>query len=160
MSAGCFPRLLTVYGKIDRALAQLHYFLQRTWKVWRTHLYQPHHDIFRLRKTTDMLTHLGKVYHACHDTFPPRVERIRSLFIYIYIYSSFLQNCFLFLQWSHDNHDKLLSVMSEEDKRLLNFDMRTLDWPKYVEFFCMGTKKYLMKEDLANLPAARRQITR
>lgn len=50
--------------------------------------------------------------------------------------------------------------MSEEDKQQFNFDMRTLEWPKYIEYFCMGTKKYVMKEDLANLPAARRQIKR
>ena len=63
-------------------------------------------------------------------------------------------------QWSHANHDKLLSIMSEEDKQEFDFDIRSLDWDQYIHDFCMGTKQYLFKEDLANLPVARRQIKR
>ena len=63
-------------------------------------------------------------------------------------------------QWSHTNHDKLLSVMTEEDKRIFDFDIRNFDWKQYVDAFCMGTKKYLFNEDLSKLPIARRQIKR
>ena len=50
--------------------------------------------------------------------------------------------------------------MSEEDLREFNFDLKSMDWDVYIDRFCMGTKKYLLKEDVANLPSARRQITR
>lgn len=50
--------------------------------------------------------------------------------------------------------------MTEEDKRIFDFDIRNFDWKQYVDAFCMGTKKYLFNEDLSKLPIARRQIKR
>jgi len=64
------------------------------------------------------------------------------------------------MQWSHTNHDKLLSLMSEADKKVFNFDIRDLSWKQYINVFCMGTKQYLLNEDVANLPIARKQIKR
>ena len=64
------------------------------------------------------------------------------------------------LQWSHTNHDKLLSVMHKEDKKEFGFDIRDLDWDQYIKDYCLGTKQYLFNEDLTNVPIARRQIKR
>ena len=50
--------------------------------------------------------------------------------------------------------------MSEDDQRLFNFDPLSLKWSTYVANFCMGTKKYLLKDDPNNLSRARRQIQR
>ena len=66
----------------------------------------------------------------------------------------------LLLQWSHGNYYRLLSILSDEDRNTFNFDLKTIDWDTYIDSFCMGTKKYMLKEDVANLPAARRQIRR
>ena len=44
--------------------------------------------------------------------------------------------------------------------QIYDFDISKLQWEKYIDSFCMGTKRYLLNEDLANLPVARRQITR
>ena len=71
--------------------------------------------------------------------------------------SSFSSSC---SQWSHNNYYRLLSLMTEEEKATFNFDLKTIEWDKYIDHFCMGTKKYMLKEDVANLPAARRQIIR
>uniref|UniRef100_A0A8C3BGK6 Uncharacterized protein n=1 Tax=Cairina moschata TaxID=8855 RepID=A0A8C3BGK6_CAIMO len=35
-----------------------------------------------------------------------------------------------------------------------NFDFRQLHWAEYVEHYCMGTKKYALKEEMSGLPAA------
>lgn len=37
-------------------------------------------------------------------------------------------------------------------------DPRSLHWPSYVENYCLGTKKYILKEDLSGLPAARAHL--
>ena len=50
--------------------------------------------------------------------------------------------------------------MSAEEKKTFYFDIRDLNWDTYVTNFCIGTKCYLMKEDLANLPSARKKIKR
>ena len=50
--------------------------------------------------------------------------------------------------------------MTEEDKETFYFDVRKLNWEQYIETFCAGTKYYLLKEDPANLPKARKQIKR
>ena len=66
----------------------------------------------------------------------------------------------LFLQWSYTNCDHLYSLLSEEDKVTFDFDISKLDWKKYVDVFTLGTKMYLLKEDPANIPKARKRITR
>ncbi len=50
--------------------------------------------------------------------------------------------------------------MSQEDKSVFGFDIRQLDWEKYIKVFCMGTKWYLLNEDVANLPEARKRLRR
>lgn len=61
-------------------------------------------------------------------------------------------------QWSHHNVDMLKRVMSDEDRQVFYVDPRGLHWPTYVENYCLGTKKYILKEDLSGLPAARAHL--
>lgn len=63
-------------------------------------------------------------------------------------------------KWSSTNTDRLLSLMSEEDRLQFDFDMHGLNWKKYMIDFCMGTKLYLFKDDPANISIARNQIKR
>lgn len=83
-----------IYGKLNKALNQLHFFTMRTWNL------------------------------------------------------------------SHGNYDKLLSTLSEEDRRTFPFDLTSIDWKRYIEIFCMGTKKYLLKDNMSNLDRARQHIKR
>jgi len=39
-----------------------------------------------------------------------------------------------------------------------NFDPRMLHWPTYIQNYCLGTKKFILKEDVAGLPAARAHL--
>ena len=38
------------------------------------------------------------------------------------------------------------------------FDPRALHWPSYIENYCFGTKKFILKEDPSGLPAARAHL--
>ncbi|XP_056271904.1 fatty acyl-CoA reductase 1-like isoform X2 [Pseudoliparis swirei] len=60
--------------------------------------------------------------------------------------------------WSNDNVAMLIGQMSSEDKKVFNFDVRQLHWAEYLESYCMGTKKYVLNEDLSGLPAARKHL--
>lgn len=44
--------------------------------------------------------------------------------------------------------------------QVFNFDVRQLHWPEYMETYCMGTKKYLLNEELSGLPAARKHLNK
>ncbi len=38
------------------------------------------------------------------------------------------------------------------------FDPRSIHWKTYIENYLIGTKKYLLKEDLHGVPAARQHL--
>jgi len=42
--------------------------------------------------------------------------------------------------------------------QMFNFDVEKIDWDTYFVQFILGLKKYLLKEDLANLPVAQSRI--
>ncbi|KAJ7391036.1 Fatty acyl-CoA reductase 2 [Desmophyllum pertusum] len=50
--------------------------------------------------------------------------------------------------------------MSPQDRETFNFDVEKMDWDTYLVRFVLGLKKYLLKEDLANLPVAQSRIRR
>ncbi|XP_011605197.2 fatty acyl-CoA reductase 1 isoform X2 [Takifugu rubripes] len=62
--------------------------------------------------------------------------------------------------WNTDNMTMLMAQMSPEDKKLFNFDVRQLHWAEYMESYCMGTKKYVLNEELSGLPAARKHLNK
>ncbi|XP_028263541.1 fatty acyl-CoA reductase 1 isoform X2 [Parambassis ranga] len=62
--------------------------------------------------------------------------------------------------WNTDNLTMLLAQMSPEDKKVFNFDVRQLHWAEYMESYCMGTKKYVLNEELSGLPAARKHLNK
>ncbi|KAK3102570.1 hypothetical protein FSP39_012259 [Pinctada imbricata] len=61
-------------------------------------------------------------------------------------------------EWTYNNLDMLSSQLSPEDKKTFYFDPRGLHWPTYLENYCLGTKKYLLNEDLSGLPAAKAHL--
>ncbi len=44
--------------------------------------------------------------------------------------------------------------------QVFNFDVRQLHWAEYMESYCMGTKKYVLNEDVSGLPAARKHLNK
>lgn len=61
-------------------------------------------------------------------------------------------------EWTYNNLDMLVSQMSPEDRKTFFFDPRPLHWPTYIENYCLGTKKFLLNEDMSALPAARAHL--
>jgi fatty acyl-CoA reductase len=63
-------------------------------------------------------------------------------------------------RWANNNSDKLLALMSPEDRENFDFDIRKMDWQVYIDRYILGVKRYLLHEDLADLPKARQNIKR
>merc|ERR1712226_476844 len=41
-----------------------------------------------------------------------------------------------------------------------NVSLQGLDWTKYIEFYCLGTKKFVMKEEMSKMGKARKRMQR
>jgi fatty acyl-CoA reductase len=51
----------------------------------------------------------------------------------------------------NDNSILLQNEMTDVDQRIFNFDLKDLDWFQYWRNYCLGTKQYLLREDLAHM---------
>lgn len=65
-------------------------------------------------------------------------------------------------QWNfrNDNIFMLLNRLSHEDKKTFPFDPRTINWSQYMENYCLGAKRFILKEEISELPKARLQLQR
>lgn len=61
-------------------------------------------------------------------------------------------------EWSHTGLDMLKAVMTAEDSQNFYLDPRSIHWPTYFEDFCLGTKKFILKEEISNVDTARAHI--
>lgn len=59
-----------------------------------------------------------------------------------------------------DNVLQLKKSLSAHDKHTFNFDVAEMDWNEYLENYVIGTKVYALKENIANLPVARKHMRR
>lgn len=59
-------------------------------------------------------------------------------------YTPFMNNEW---KWLNDNTDDLSLSMSEHDRSVFGFDLKTLHWKSYYENAVIGLKKYVFKED-------------
>ncbi|KAJ8298923.1 hypothetical protein KUTeg_022983 [Tegillarca granosa] len=62
--------------------------------------------------------------------------------------------------FSTTNMYMLLGKMSEEDRKVFNFDPKCIDWRSYMEYYCLGTKRFVLKEEIEELPRARKTLRR
>ncbi|KAB7508033.1 putative fatty acyl-CoA reductase [Armadillidium nasatum] len=65
-------------------------------------------------------------------------------------------------EWNfcNDNVQSLWQNLSEADQHTFNFSLSTIDWQTYLHQYCLGSKRYVMKEDLSTLPAARKRLNK
>nr|XP_054761651.1 LOW QUALITY PROTEIN: fatty acyl-CoA reductase 1-like [Lytechinus pictus] len=61
-------------------------------------------------------------------------------------------------EWTNQNTIALSAAMNEEDRKVYFTDVRPLHWPSYLEAYCLGTKKFVLNEDMNDLPAARSHL--
>uniref|UniRef100_A0A2K5YI13 Fatty acyl-CoA reductase n=1 Tax=Mandrillus leucophaeus TaxID=9568 RepID=A0A2K5YI13_MANLE len=62
--------------------------------------------------------------------------------------------------WNTDNVNMLMNQLNPEDKKTFNIDVRQLHWAEYIENYCLGTKKYVLNEEMSGLPAARKHLNK
>lgn len=59
---------------------------------------------------------------------------------------------------TYDNIISLRNSTRETDSQTFYFDPRGIHWPTYIENYLIGTKKFLLNEDLHGVPAARQHL--
>jgi fatty acyl-CoA reductase len=69
---------------------------------------------------------------------------------------------FIINEWyfASQNLVNLHESMSDEDKKKFNIDIREMNWQSYIENYALGIRKHVLKEELSNLPLARRKLYR
>ncbi|XP_002734152.1 fatty acyl-CoA reductase 1-like [Saccoglossus kowalevskii] len=63
-------------------------------------------------------------------------------------------------EWANENTETLSRALTKEDNKVFFTDVRPLHWPTYLENYCLGTKKYVLNEELSGLPQARAHLKR
>ena len=58
-------------------------------------------------------------------------------------------------KFKNSNTQMLLSNITEEDKKLFNFDMNTINWESYFKENVKAVRQYIFKESLDTVPKAR-----
>jgi fatty acyl-CoA reductase len=58
------------------------------------------------------------------------------------------------------NVPMLLGELSDVDRQLFNFDMKSLHWYTYLESYFLGARAFVLKEPPSDLPKARRRMKR
>lgn len=63
-------------------------------------------------------------------------------------------------QFNAENRTMLIEeIMSEEDKRLFNCDVRALDWSHFIRDYTLGVRQFILKEPMGNLKQARANLS-
>ncbi|KAM9278658.1 fatty acyl-CoA reductase 1 isoform 2-T3 [Morus bassanus] len=62
--------------------------------------------------------------------------------------------------WNTENMTMLMNQLNPQDKKMFNFDVRQLHWAEYMENYCIGTKKYVLNEEMSGIPAARKHLNK
>ncbi|KAK4023769.1 hypothetical protein OUZ56_009167 [Daphnia magna] len=58
------------------------------------------------------------------------------------------------------NWIRLMNEMSAEDRDIFYFDVGNINWRNYFESYILGVRLYGFREDISNLPLARRNLNR
>ncbi|XP_069702737.1 putative fatty acyl-CoA reductase CG5065 [Periplaneta americana] len=63
-------------------------------------------------------------------------------------------------QWrfSDENVQHLNGLLSPDDRRTFQFDVREIHWPTYIESYVLGIRHFIFKEHPSSLPKARKQL--
>ncbi|CAF1175082.1 unnamed protein product [Adineta ricciae] len=71
-------------------------------------------------------------------------------------------NYFASNQWIFSNHNSqfLLNQMTDFDKQEFHFDVKDINWTLYLRNYCIGVKKYLLKEPLYQSKKSKLTLTK
>ena len=60
--------------------------------------------------------------------------------------------------WNRSNVEKLWDEMNEKDREIFDFDMKEFDYPKYLDNYIKGIRKYVFKQDPSSIPRTLRHM--
>ncbi|EFX70381.1 hypothetical protein DAPPUDRAFT_61438 [Daphnia pulex] len=65
-------------------------------------------------------------------------------------------------QWRFlsSNYIPLMEEMSDQDRKIFYFDVRQIEWKKYFDVYVLGTRRFILKDDISTLSIARRNLGR
>lgn len=65
-------------------------------------------------------------------------------------------------QWRFYNSNvrELAKILEEKDRQTFIVDVKSLTWEKYIEYYVLGFREYLFKQEPSSLPASRKNMTR
>uniref|UniRef100_U3IBS5 Fatty acyl-CoA reductase n=3 Tax=Anas TaxID=8835 RepID=U3IBS5_ANAPP len=100
---------------------------------------------------------LYDIYLRITGRSPRMMKTISRLHKAMMLLEYFTSNSWI---WNTENMTMLMNQLTPEDKKTFNFDVRQLHWAEYMENYCMGTKKYVLNEEMSGLPAARKHLNK
>ncbi|XP_039391836.1 fatty acyl-CoA reductase 1 isoform X9 [Mauremys reevesii] len=100
-------------------------------------------------------TTLAAAWYSGVNRYSRMMKTITRLHKAMMLIEYFTSNSWI---WNTENVNMLMNQLSPEDKKVFNFDVRQLHWAEYMENYCMGTKKYVLNEEMSGLPAARKHL--
>lgn len=68
---------------------------------------------------------------------------------------------FLSHHWKFDDRNTvaLFDSLSEDDRKIFNFNVTDIDWPEYILVWCLGLRKYFVKDGLNGTIYGRKKQT-
>lgn len=86
----------------------------------------------------------------------PRMVKISNqLTRVVHTLKYFTQNDWV---WTNHNSVALQAALNEHDRKIYFMDVAEIHWPTYLEQWCIGTKQYILNEDMLAIPAAKRHL--
>ncbi|XP_059487923.1 putative fatty acyl-CoA reductase CG5065 [Neocloeon triangulifer] len=63
-------------------------------------------------------------------------------------------------EWRFTNHNvtQLAGQLCPLDQQTFNFDIKGVNWAQYMENYVLGTRRFILKEDPSNFPAAHKHL--
>uniref|UniRef100_A0A1B6EM21 Fatty acyl-CoA reductase n=2 Tax=Cuerna arida TaxID=1464854 RepID=A0A1B6EM21_9HEMI len=63
-------------------------------------------------------------------------------------------------QFMNDNMTQLLADMHPDDRDEFDFNVSALNWESYIESYVLGTRKYIIKDDMKTMDSAKKHLRR
>uniref|UniRef100_F6VDJ9 Fatty acyl-CoA reductase n=1 Tax=Ciona intestinalis TaxID=7719 RepID=F6VDJ9_CIOIN len=63
-------------------------------------------------------------------------------------------------RWKQDNTTKLQKSLTPKDQKNFNFDARCFSWSEQIKHYVIGTRQFLVKENMNEYPKARKAVDR
>lgn len=63
-------------------------------------------------------------------------------------------------EWHFESNNvtKLYSKLSEKDKEIFNFNIKQVNWRKYMDNYVLGIRHYILKDDASSLQEAKKNL--